>query len=55
MGILSDKRVVSYVLQVLVGSGDYDEDESEEYDYRTYFNNQLWRLRGSQSIYLSNK
>lgn len=41
MGILSDKRVVEYVLQVLVGSGDYDADESEEYDYHTYFNNRL--------------
>lgn len=41
MGILSDKRVVEYVLKVLVGSSDYDADESEEYDYQNYFNNRL--------------
>lgn len=42
MGILSDKRVVQYVLQVLTGSTDYDVDESEEYDYHSYYNNRLW-------------
>lgn len=41
MGILSDKRVVQYVLQVLTGSTDYDVDESEEYDYHSYYNNRL--------------
>lgn len=41
MGILSDKRVIEYVLQVLVGSAHYDANESEEHDYHTYFNNRL--------------
>lgn len=41
MGILSHKRVVDYVLQVLVGNSDYDADESEEYDYHNYYNNRL--------------
>lgn len=42
MSILSDKRVIQYVLQVLVGSADYDAGESDEYDYHTYYNNRLW-------------
>lgn len=43
MGILSDKRVVEYVLQVLIGSAYYDVNESEEHDYHKYFNNRLWK------------
>lgn len=41
MGILSDKRVVDYVLQVLTGTTDYDADKTEEYDYHNYYNNRL--------------
>lgn len=34
MGILSDKRVVEYVLELLVKNKTYDAEESELYDYR---------------------
>lgn len=52
MDILSDKRVVEYVLKVLVGNSDYDADESEEYDYHTYFNNRLWNHFHHFSLFL---
>lgn len=34
MRILSDKRVVEYVLNILVQNKTYDIEESEQYDYR---------------------
>lgn len=34
MGILSDKRVVEYVLELLVKNATYDAMESERHDYR---------------------
>lgn len=34
MGILSDKRVVQYVLELLVKNKTYDVEENERYDYR---------------------
>lgn len=34
MGILSDKRVVEYVLELLVNNRTYDVEECERYDYR---------------------
>lgn len=36
MGILSDKRSIEYVLKLLVGSSEYDIDESNKYDYGHY-------------------
>lgn len=37
MGVLSDKRVIEYVLKVLVGDSYYDPEESEKHDYRHQF------------------
>lgn len=34
MGILSDKRVIEYVLDLLVQNKTYNAEESEHYDYR---------------------
>lgn len=34
MGVLSDKRVVQYVLNVLTGDSHYDEEEAEKHDYK---------------------
>lgn len=34
MGVLSDKRVIQYILQILTGSSFYDPIESDKHDYR---------------------
>lgn len=34
MGILSDKRVIEYILELLVSNKTYDAEENELHDYR---------------------
>lgn len=41
MGILSDKRVIQYVLKILTDSVHYNAEESEKYDYHFLSTNEL--------------